>query len=231
MKTEEYYKAYDERYKIVHETNNLWEYFKPTPDVEKFIFENTKNNELCLDLGCGEGRDAIYLLNKGYNIEAVDYSSEAIKTCEKMVNDKFKNRFFKLDIFNNNFNKKYDFIYSVCVLHMFVLQEHRDKFFKFIYNHLKDNGKALIIVLGNNEIEKETNIEDAFKLEERIIADSNVKVNIPKTTCKIVKKEDLNTEIKKNKFIIEKQWLSKEVPGFNNTICTIIKKNLKQENK
>ena len=30
---DEYYKAYEERYKKVHESNNLWEIPKPTPEV------------------------------------------------------------------------------------------------------------------------------------------------------------------------------------------------------
>lgn len=226
MEKEDYYKAYDKRYKIVHETNNLWECFKPTPDVKKFIYENVNKDDSCLDLGCGEGRDAIYLLNNGYNIDAIDYSIEAIKTCKKLISDEHRNRFFQMDIFNNNLSKKYNFIYSVCVLHMFILKEHRNQFFKFIYNHLNDDGKALIIVLGDNVIEKETNIEDAFKLEERIINNSNAKANIPKTSCKIVKKNDLNIEINSNNFIIEEQWISKKVPGFSSTICTIIKKRI-----
>ena len=220
----EYYKAYEERYKRVHETNNLWEIFKPTPDVKKFIEENVKNNEAILDLGCGEGRDAIPLLKEGYNVDALDYSIEAIKTCQNNVLDNLKEKFFQLDIFENDFEKKYDLIYSVCVLHMFILEEHREKYYKFIFDHLNKNGKALIIVLGNENFEKETNIEDAFELEDRIIANSDVKVKVPKTSCKILKKDDISREIIKNKFNIEKQWISEDVPGFNSTICTIIKK-------
>lgn len=88
---------------------------------------------------------------------------------------------------------------------MFVLEEHREKYYKFISDHLNENGKALIIVLGDENFEKETNIEDAFKLEDRVIANSNVKVKVPKTSCKIMKKYDISKEIEKNKFTIEKQ--------------------------
>ena len=103
----EYYKAYEERYKKVHETNNLWEIFEQTPDVKKFIDENIKSNEIILDLGCGEGRDAIYLIKEGYNVEALDYSLEAIKTCQNNVSDNLKGRFFQLDIFDNSFEKSF----------------------------------------------------------------------------------------------------------------------------
>lgn len=225
MSKKDYYKAYDERYKIVHHSNELWEYFEKTEEVELFIekYQKNKNNKI-LDLGCGEGRDAIYLLDKGYNIEACDYSEEAIKICNKISNNKYQHSFFKLDIFNNDFSKKYNLIYSVCVLHMFVLDEHRKKYLDFIYNHLEDDGYALIIVLGDNKFEKETNVEESFNLERRQIRDLDINIEIPKTSCKIVNRENLNREIANSKLYIEKEWISNKVPGFNTTMCTIVKK-------
>ena len=35
-------------------------------------------HDTLIDLGCGEGRDAIYLLDQGYNISALDYSVSVI---------------------------------------------------------------------------------------------------------------------------------------------------------
>ena len=40
MSKKDYYKAYDERYKIVHHSNELWEYFEKTEEVELFIEED-----------------------------------------------------------------------------------------------------------------------------------------------------------------------------------------------
>lgn len=219
----DYYKAYDERYKKVHEKGNLWEYFEPTKEIENILKELNINNNI-LDLGCGEGRDAIYLLEKGYNVDACDYSKEAINCCNNITNNKYKNNFFTLDIFKNKFTKKYNFIYSICVLHMFVLNEHRKKYFEFLYDHLNLDGYALIIVLGDGISQKETNIDEAFKLEKRIIQNTNISVNIPKTSCKIVTREELNKEITSANFKIIKEWISYDVPGFNETMCTLIKK-------
>lgn len=219
----DYYKAYDKRYKIVHDTNNLWEYFSPTPDVEKTINNlNIKDN--ILDLGCGEGRDAIYLLEHGYNIDACDYSIEAINTCNKITNNKYQNNFFQLDIFDNNLIKKYNFIYSVCVLHMFVLDEHRKKYLDFIYNHLNEDSYALIIVMGDNITNRETNIDNSFELEARKLRDTGVDVDVPKTSCKIVDRVTLNKELDKSNLKIEKEWLSESVPGFNQCMCTLVKR-------
>ena len=225
MLDEDYYKAYDKRYKIVHETSNLWEYFTPTKEVEDFIKNYSfSNSDDILDLGCGEGRDAIYLLNKGYNVDACDYSAEAIKSCDKLSNNKYKERFFQLDVFNDNFEKKYNLIYSICVLHMCVLEEHRRGFLDFIYKHLKAGGYALIIVLGDDYYERETDIKEAYKFEKRQIRDLNITVDIPKTSCRIVSRKYLDKELRISKLCIEKKWLSGDVPGFSKTMCTIVKK-------
>lgn len=57
----DYYKAYEKRYKQVYKENMLWSSTLPTPDVINFINDYKINKQdRILDLGCGEGRDAIY---------------------------------------------------------------------------------------------------------------------------------------------------------------------------
>lgn len=66
---ENYYKAYDKRYKQVYENGMLWTSNENTKDVMDVIEKyHISNKSKILDLGCGEGRDAIYLLNNGYNV-------------------------------------------------------------------------------------------------------------------------------------------------------------------
>ena len=86
---DEYYKAYEERYKKVHESNNLWEIPKPTPEVLNTInkYKITKDSKI-LELGSGEGRDVIFLLDKGYNVLALEYSISAVNKCKKLTNNK-----------------------------------------------------------------------------------------------------------------------------------------------
>ena len=89
---DEYYKAYEERYKKVHESNNLWEIPKPTPEVLNTInkYKITKDSKI-LELGSGEGRDAIFLLDKGYNVLALEYSISAVNKCKELTNNKYPN--------------------------------------------------------------------------------------------------------------------------------------------
>ena len=80
-----------------------------------------KENEKMLEIGCGEGRDSKYLLNKNYNLLATDVSKETISYC-KNIDSIHKECYKGLDaLSNNSSNEKFGFIYSVACLHMLVL--------------------------------------------------------------------------------------------------------------
>ena len=82
-----YYKAYEKRYRQVYEHNYLWSSKEPTPEViETINNENILINSKILELGCGEGRDAIFLLNKNYNVTAIDYSNTVMIICQIKCN-------------------------------------------------------------------------------------------------------------------------------------------------
>ena len=73
-----YYEAYDKRYKQVHDKGLAWSTNSNTKIVEEIIKKYHLDREKMLEIGCGEGRDARYLLNKNYNVLATDISQEAI---------------------------------------------------------------------------------------------------------------------------------------------------------
>lgn len=87
----DYYKAYDKRYKQTYENNILQETSKITNEVIDTIkkYKISKKSNI-LELGCGEGRDAIYLLNNGYNVLGVDYSFTVIDKCNELTNYKYE---------------------------------------------------------------------------------------------------------------------------------------------
>ena len=169
MKNKKYYEAYDDRYKKIHEETSLaWAGERPSPTLEKLLKKyGADENSSILEIGCGEGQNALNLINLGYNIEASDVSPEAIKWCKERarVNNIDEKHFFVMDILKNSLDKKYDFIYSVAVLHMLVEDEDRIGFFNFIRSHLKENGRAFVIVMGDG---KETRKTDASKAFEQI---------------------------------------------------------------
>ncbi|MFT7036980.1 MAG: SAM-dependent methyltransferase [Cyclobacteriaceae bacterium] len=46
-----------------------------------------EESKTILDLGCGNGRNAIYLANLGFDVECIDFSSEALSLFEKKLKD------------------------------------------------------------------------------------------------------------------------------------------------
>lgn len=220
-----YYKAYDKRYYQVYSKNMLWSSKKTTKEVIRFLNNfNCSKEELILDLGCGEGRDAIFLLNEGYNILAIDYSINVIKKCNDLSNNKYRNSFMQFDIFNDKLDKKFKYIYSIAVLHMFVTNEHRKLFFKFIREHLIDDGVALICVLGDGKEEYYSDITKSFENTKRVVMNNNTSIEIATTSCKIVSWKTLEKEVIDNNLKIKEKWISNEIPEFTSCMCMVISK-------
>lgn len=230
----DYYKAYDKRYKQVYENNMLWEISKPTNEVLDTIkkYNINKDNKI-LDLGCGEGRDAINLLNKGYNVLAVDYSNTVINKCNELTNNKYINNFKQFDLLVDKMDIKFDFIYSVAVIHMFLNNDHRKNFYRFIYDHLNYNGYALIISMGDGIKEYKSNSEDAFNNTKRININTNKEITVVKTSCNIKNKDNLIKEIESNNLKIISLEIINDVPNFNKCISIVLKKvgNINEENE
>lgn len=222
----EYYEAYEDRYKDAYDNNMLWEIKDFSKDVVKVIedYNITKNNSI-LEVGCGEGRDLIHLLNMGYhNILGIDYSKTVIAKCNELTNNKYVNNFKSLDIMKDKLNKKYDFIYSVAVIHMFLKEEHRNLFYKFIYEHLNDTGIALVISMGDGTTTYKSNIDDAFKKVVRKNINTNKEIMVTSTSCNIVDFATFKEEIIRNNFKIIECYISSDIPNFDKCICAIISK-------
>ncbi len=217
-----YYEAYDERYKQVHNKGLAWSADINTEIVETMISKYHLEDEKILEIGCGEGRDARYLLNKGFNVLATDISQEAIDYCKK--NDVIhKDNYKVLDVLNNDLQDKYGFIYSVACLHMLVLDEDRNNFYKFIYNHLEDSGHALILTMGDGIKESKSNIEKAFDNVKRIHQESNQEIEVATTSCRTVNFDTLLKEIT-NKFELIEYGITKIENHFDKIMYILIKK-------
>lgn len=223
---DEYYKAYEKRYKKVYESNNLWEIPKPTPEIFNTInkYKISKDSKI-LELGSGEGRDAIFLLDKGYNVLALEYSISAVGKCMELTNNKYPNNFKQFDIMQDRLPGKYDFIYSIAVIHMFVEEHHRKKFYDFIYEHLSKDGKALIISMGNGEDEYKSDINMAFDEVERTNINSNEKVTVASTSCCIKSIPNMIKEIENSNLKIIENKIIEDVPNFDKCCCFIVEKN------
>lgn len=221
-----YYEAYEDRYRQVHQTQNKpWAGYRPSLAIERWLKKYGANSSSSiLEIGCGEGQNAIYLMQQNYNLEASDVSKEAIRWCKEQaklakVDD---NRFFVMDILNNNLDKKYDFIFSVAVLHMLVEDKDRQEFFKFVKNHLKDTGKALIVVMGDGKMTRKTDTSKAFELADRPFEDKMIKVAT--TSCRMVTWDQYLKEFKEAGLNVLEHYLDKTISGFEVTMVAVAEK-------
>ncbi len=223
MSKKSYYLAYDDRYRQVHENGLLWLGNKPTPEVLRFLnrYKCSRNHSI-LEIGCGEGRDSLFLLGEGYNVIGSDSSQEAINTCNKLSDNTYKNNFICLDFVEDSLHETFDFIYSIAVLHMLTDDEHRNKFYSFIKNHLNSDGKALILVIGDGEQEMITDASKAFEIVERIHEETNTILNIASTSCRIVSWDKLLNEINENNLKVISKEINLDTPGFSNCMSVVV---------
>lgn len=221
-----YYKAYDERYKKVHEKNISWTKDNNSEIVEKTLnkYDISKDSNV-LEIGCGEGRDARYLLAKGYNVIASDVSEEAIRYCIEK-DKKHSDNYVVLDVLNNNHKLKYDFIYSIACIHMLVLDDDRKRYYDFINNHLNKNGYALILSMGDGIKESKSNISDAYKEVKRTHGETKEEMLLPATSCRIVNMNNFIEEVSNSGLKVIESGITSIIPEFNEMLYILAKKEI-----
>lgn len=118
-------------------------FFRNVPDENLAAYFN--NGQVTagrvLELGCGPGRNAIYMAGKGCTVDAVDSSKEALNWArERVVGKDADIRFVEADIFQLDQSfAGYDFIYdSGCFHH--IPPHRRADYFAILRDRLKPNG-------------------------------------------------------------------------------------------
>ncbi len=204
-----YYYAYGDRYKEVHSKGLLWFSEEPTPELLTWIefYQIPIGEEIC-EIGCGEGRDAIFISKKGYRITGIDVSEAAISKCkERSQKNKDDINWVVGDALsiNDTINKKFKWIYSIATLHMLVDDIDRAQFLKSLYDMLDSKAKLLLVIMGDGKTDKKTDISNAFKLQERIHAPTGFKMMVAGTSYRGVDWDYHKQELIKAGFKIEKE--------------------------
>lgn len=218
-----YYEAYEERYKTAHAQGVSWENDVSTPIVPETLkkYQIAQNARL-LEIGCGEGRDARGILHAGYDLLATDISKEAIAYCQQQL-PQYASHFRVLDCLADELNEKFDVIYAVAVVHMLVLDEDRKGFYQFIRNHLQENGIALICTMGNGEFEVQSDITQAFALQERNHASG--KMMVAGTSCRMVSWNTFEQEIALSGLTLVEKGMTNALPSFDQLMYAVVKKD------
>lgn len=215
-----YYEAYEDRYKTAHEKGFSWAQMKNTPIVMDIISRYHLHPEhSLLEIGCGEGRDSSTVLENGFNLMATDISPEAINYCKKKIPD-FESKFMVLDCLSSDLDMKFDFIYSIAVIHMLVLDEDRNGFYQFIHSHLKSDGIALICSMGDGKYEMQSDISNAFEIQER--EHESGKMMVAGTSCRMVSFSTFENELLRNGLKIIEKGITSAMPNFNSLMYAVV---------
>ena len=99
-----------------------------------------------LDMGCGEGKDAVFLARNGYIVSAFDLSERGLEKGKELA-DKYGVNvdFFRADIMDYRLNGFYDVIFSSGVFH-FMKPEIRNEVVENIKEHTNKNGLCVVNV-------------------------------------------------------------------------------------
>ena len=134
------FEFWDKKY-VTQDTG--WDLKGPTPVFEK-ISNAISKGKVCI-LGCGRGYDAVMFAEKGFKVTAVDFSSEAINSLNKLKNKKQENlTVLQEDIFNlkEDFYEYFDYVIEqtcFCAIH----PTRRLDYVHLVKSILKKNGRLI----------------------------------------------------------------------------------------
>lgn len=89
-----------------------------------------------LDIGCGKGRNSIYLSKLGYDVTGIDISQSAI---DLAISEKSSCKFYCMDALNDDLNQTFDVIIDFGLFH-FIPPEYRKKYNSKIHDMLNPGG-------------------------------------------------------------------------------------------
>lgn len=99
-----------------------------------------------LDIGCGEGKDAVFLAKNGYQVTAFDISEQGLSKAKELAdNCGVKVDFFKADVRDYRIETDYDIIFSSGVFH-YIPQDLRKSVINNFKSHTTEGGINVINV-------------------------------------------------------------------------------------
>jgi len=111
----------------------------PTVDLKEYA-HILHNQSLVLDVGCGEGRNSIFLAAQNHIVEAFDLSEAGIEKAKMIAESMNLNiKFWQQNLSEFVFQKEYDVILSHGVLHL-PEKQYRDKFICDAQENTKKGG-------------------------------------------------------------------------------------------
>ncbi|MNI43359.1 Tellurite methyltransferase [compost metagenome] len=102
-----------------------------------------------LDIGCGEGKDAVFFARNGYEVSAFDISDAGIEKTKRLADQIGVHvQVFKADILDYRLDAYYDIVFSSGVLH-YIKPEFRNEIFGNYKQHTNEHGMHFLNVFVN----------------------------------------------------------------------------------
>jgi len=156
--------AYEERYRKVYEAGTaFWEEPIPTEALVSFLHElNPPKGLMAIDMGCGEGRDSIFLARLGFDTTGIDASRSAIKRAKEYTKTGKISMFFLVaDIRNLPIRSEVcDLVINIASLQMLIHQNARDKHLREAHRILRNGG---IYFSCNIRVDKPISVEEFYR--------------------------------------------------------------------
>lgn len=103
---------------------------EPADFLDKLIALRAPGKDVrVLDIGCGEGKDAVYMAEKGYDVTAFDVTQSGIRKTERLAQKRGVSvRAYTDDINTFETDGTFDIIYSTGTI-QYLAEENKDAFF------------------------------------------------------------------------------------------------------
>lgn len=112
-------------------------------DPERTLVENMDyfKEGSALDIACGDGRNTLYLLEKGFKVTGIDFSTKALERLSRFVKDEgYEVETKQIDLSSPKALENIGVFHNVVVNHYRLNKENLDR----IGNHLSENGILFI---------------------------------------------------------------------------------------
>ncbi|WP_426427751.1 class I SAM-dependent methyltransferase [Staphylococcus equorum] len=243
LDVDDYYFGYEDRYNKIYEIGaDLWETGKPNESLLK-VYQNYPNifKGKVIDLGCGEGRDTIFLAQKNIDIVGIDISHSAIDKAKEKIQecDGEKSIFHTGNVlYLNNFkNETFDLAMNMGCLHMINKNEDRLSHIKnvnrvlkfgayFLVDHCKSEwGNGFHTIENYDQVkEKLKNFQEKNYIDRTIVVNEQ-KVKIPLKVIPYLEKsgDELINEITSCGFEVVEAY-DNDTESFGNSSLILFKK-------
>ena len=130
----------------------------PTSVFVDFFDQLDQKNLSVLDIGCGQGRDALFIARKGHRVVGVDISPNGIRDLQSVAaQENLPIEGDVADVATYKPDRVFDIVLIDRTLHMLALSS-RLSVLKTLLNHVSEDGWFLIADEASNMREFETSI-------------------------------------------------------------------------